>query len=559
MKKICILMIVVLFFVTGCSQNNETTEAQEAPVTIEEDIDGIAYRFIQVLRERKTDELLNNFEYDQAMTDAFTEKMIKDIYADLDKNFGDMEEVILSQQDQQSGYDIISVIVKHEKGYLSHNVVFNSDKLISGYNYRITVNPEEHVIDNRSIEEIAVAYANSLGQKDVDVLLNGYVYDATMASQFTKNTIESILDDLEKKYGAFIAVHTYTMSKQGVYDIVSVICEYDKLFISLNVVFDDAKNIAGLNYYETTDPNEDTSTFKEQDVTFGDEAWPLTGKLSIPEVDGPIPVVVLVHGSGPNDMNETIYGNKPFYDIAKGLYEQGIAVLRYDKRTFTHVSKFVDDTLDNFTIYDETVDDAVYAVNFLNSYEAYDFKDIYVLGHSLGANQGPRIALETDLSGLLLVAGNVTPLHELMLIQYNYIFKLDGVLADNEKTSIAAVETAVDKINSENIVDYDSTELLGIGANYWLDLRHYNPVVVAQGLDVPISIYQGGRDYQVPMSEFDKWQEGLPEADYYTYPSLNHLMIAGEGVSTPDEYKNVGNVDITFIQEMAEWIKKHRK
>ena len=64
------------------------------------------------------------------------------------------------------------------------------------------------------------------------------------------------------------------------------------------------------------------------------------GTLSMPAGDGPFPAVVLVHGSGPNDRDETIGPNKPFKDLAWGLASQGIAVLRYDKRTKAHASQF---------------------------------------------------------------------------------------------------------------------------------------------------------------------------------------------------------------------------
>ena len=53
----------------------------------------------------------------------------------------------------------------------------------------------------------------------------------------------------------------------------------------------------------------------------------------------PFPGVVLVHGSGPNDRDESIGPNKPFRDLAEGLASRGIAVLRYDKRTRTHAGR----------------------------------------------------------------------------------------------------------------------------------------------------------------------------------------------------------------------------
>jgi len=69
--------------------------------------------------------------------------------------------------------------------------------------------------------------------------------------------------------------------------------------------------------------------YRERDVTVARE-WSLPGTLTIPVGPGPFPAVVLVHGSGPNDRDETVGANKPFRDLALGLASRGIAVLRYE-------------------------------------------------------------------------------------------------------------------------------------------------------------------------------------------------------------------------------------
>jgi dipeptidyl aminopeptidase/acylaminoacyl peptidase len=76
----------------------------------------------------------------------------------------------------------------------------------------------------------------------------------------------------------------------------------------------------------------------EKEITVGiDGKYPLKGILSLPDnYDKKVPGVVLVHGSGSTDMNETVWGNKPFKDIADYLPSKGIAILRYNKRTFVY-------------------------------------------------------------------------------------------------------------------------------------------------------------------------------------------------------------------------------
>ena len=78
----------------------------------------------------------------------------------------------------------------------------------------------------------------------------------------------------------------------------------------------------------------------EKIVLGRDSEYPLNGLLTLPDdLSKPVPAVVLVHGSGPSDMNERVMKLTPFRDLAEGLAKHGIASVRYDKRTFAHARK----------------------------------------------------------------------------------------------------------------------------------------------------------------------------------------------------------------------------
>jgi hypothetical protein len=64
--------------------------------------------------------------------------------------------------------------------------------------------------------------------------------------------------------------------------------------------------------------------------------------LTIPiETNKLFPAVVLVQSSGPSNMDEKVGNIYPFKDLAEGLSEREIAVLRYDKRIFIYEKKWV--------------------------------------------------------------------------------------------------------------------------------------------------------------------------------------------------------------------------
>ncbi len=132
----------------------------------------------------------------------------------------------------------------------------------------------------------------------------------------------------------------------------------------------------------------------------------LPGTLSLPLGNGPFPAVVLVHGSGPNDRDETIGPNKPFRDLAHGLASRGTAVLRYEKRTKQHPI-LMSLTRSSVTVKEETIDDAVAAVEVLRNHNKIVPNRIFVLGHSLGGMLIPRIAkAEAGIAGLRPGAGS---------------------------------------------------------------------------------------------------------------------------------------------------------
>ncbi len=85
-------------------------------------------------------------------------------------------------------------------------------------------------------------------------------------------------------------------------------------------------------------PQEPTGNlpYYEEQVQFqgGADDVKLAGTLTLPEGNGPHPVVVLISGSGPQNRNEELMNHKPFLVLADYLTREGIGVLRYDDRGY---------------------------------------------------------------------------------------------------------------------------------------------------------------------------------------------------------------------------------
>jgi uncharacterized protein len=301
-------------------------------------------------------------------------------------------------------------------------------------------------------------------------------------------------------------------------------------------------------------------SFRTEDVTFGKNEWQLPGTLAMPAGKGPFPALVLVHGSGPNDRDESIGPQKPFRDLAEGLASRGIAVLRYEKRTRHAAAKI--GTIKNFTVQDETVDDALAAAEFLRNRPEFDAARVFVLGHSLGGYLITRIGQrDPKLAGLISLAGSARPLEDIIVEQNIYLASLQG----NGPEALKAIEKAKADAQRVKALTPESKgapgETIFSGPpSYWLDLKGYDPAVEARSLKQPMLILQGERDYQVTMTDFGRWKDALqnrPDVTFRTFPALNHLFETGAGKSTPAEYMSrPSHVSSEVIDVIAAWIAK---
>jgi pimeloyl-ACP methyl ester carboxylesterase len=130
---------------------------------------------------------------------------------------------------------------------------------------------------------------------------------------------------------------------------------------------------------------------------------------------------LLIHGAGPNDRDESMNANRMFVDIAEGLSSKNIVVLRYDKRTRAYASQM---SGTDYTLRQETIEDAAQAVALLRKQPEVDPERVYVLGHSLGGYAIPRIVTESDkqgsrIAGAVFLAANARHIEEVGLHHRN--------------------------------------------------------------------------------------------------------------------------------------------
>ena len=397
-------------------------------------------------------------------------------------------------------------------------------------------------------------------------------FDSEVKKGLTEKKLEYIWKSLLSQAGEYKAFGETRQFSKDNYETFIVTTVFSKATIDVKVVFTKKNLVTGFFFVPHSSDGEDSMNYKtppyvrkgsftSREVTIGRGRWALPGTLLLPGRKAPFPALILVHGSGPNDRDETIGPNKPFRDIAEGLASKGIAVLRYEKRTRHYGASMTSKELSSLTLSEETIDDAAHAVELLKRVRQISNQNIFVLGHSLGGMAIPAIAAkEPAIAGFIIMAGNSRPLEELLIEQYRYIFGLDSEMSEEEMNALKDLEEKVSFLHSGNVTTTTSKSKLPLNLPpaYWLHLNCYDPVEMASKISRPVLVLQGARDYQVTSKDLDQWKKAFSNnthASFRTYPALNHIFVSGEGKCTPEEYSAPGNVDEEVITDIYRFIK----
>jgi fermentation-respiration switch protein FrsA (DUF1100 family) len=391
-----------------------------------------------------------------------------------------------------------------------------------------------------------------------------YVYfDASFQAKVPAAKLQEMWTSVSEKLGKLQTVNIQSSKSQGDLFILSVEGKFVNDSQSFTLAYNKAEKIVGL-FLQPKAPSMDyikpsygdTSLYKEKEIFVTTEKHKLVGILTTPKKGVNYPIVVLVHGSGPSDMDGSVGPNRPLKDLAMGLAAKGIASIRYVKRTTIYANEFIG----VFTVKEEVLDDALAAIALARATPGVNKKQIYLVGHSLGGMLAPRIAsLAPDLNGIILLAAPARTLTDLIIEQNNYIYSLtkDTTAAGKKVMTDAQVEFAKSKLTTLGTTIKPDSIILGLPASYWVDLNNYHQVDVAKKLKQRIFIAQGGNDFQVSMADFDLWKSALGQRKNVTlksYVDLNHLLSTQTEKGSAAQYGKPGNVSSILIDDITAWI-----
>lgn len=264
-------------------------------------------------------------------------------------------------------------------------------------------------------------------------------------------------------------------------------------------------------------------------------------------VTTPLPVVISISGSGPQDRDEYIslvpQGYRLFRQVADTLGRRGVAMLRMDDRG-------VGESAGNFATATslDFASDIQAAIAYLSTRTDVDTKRIFLLGHSEGGMIAPMVAVnEPTLAGIVLMAGPGRGGREILRFQSAYAIEHDTTMTPAKRAEmLARVPQLVDS---------------ALASTPWLTFfGSHDPIATAQRVKVPVLILQGGDDQQVIATEAPLLEQafrtgGNRDVTTRVFPALNHFFIRQPG-GDPAGYSTLGtNLAAPEVLGMAvEWI-----
>ena len=388
-------------------------------------------------------------------------------------------------------------------------------------------------------------------------------FDPSVQSKITPESLYELWSKLNMSIGKFESADVVQSRTEGEFIVVVLDGKFQRDTQRFMIAYNKTEKIVGFFLQPKNNAPvyvkpayADSSLYKEKEVAIKGAKSNLVGILTTPTKVKIYPIVVLVHGSGPADMDETVGANKPFKDLAVGLAAKGIATIRYVKRTLVYPGEFNG----AFTVKEEVLNDALAAVELTKTLPGVDKSQIYLLGHSLGGMLAPRMAaLSPSIKGIVLVAAPAKKLADVMAEQNNYMYaqmkdttqSLKKVLAENLK------EVDKSRITSLGTMKADSV-ILGLPASYWVDLNTNDQVAAAKKLTKRIMVIQGGNDFQVGADDYAIWNSAIGKKSNVTmkfYPELNHLLSVQKEKGNAAQYQSPANVSPQLITDIATWIK----
>lgn len=279
----------------------------------------------------------------------------------------------------------------------------------------------------------------------------------------------------------------------------------------------------------------------------------IDGTLLIPKTIEKPPLAIIIGGSGPTDRNgnQQMMVNNSLKFLAEGLYINGIATFRYDKRIVKQMKLHAVD--EKNIRFQDFIEDAMAVLAHFEKDSR--FSKIIVIGHSQGSLVG-MVAAQQSADGFITIAGAGQEIDDVIIDQ---LAKQAPGLVDNARTAFDDLRANGVALNySQGLASIFRKEIQPF-VYTWMQ---YDPKVEIAKLAIPVFIINGDKDIQVQVSEAELLHRAKPGAAFKIIPKMNHIFkeIDGNALENSKSY-NIHNLPVMpeLIDAISDFIKKEIK
>lgn len=274
----------------------------------------------------------------------------------------------------------------------------------------------------------------------------------------------------------------------------------------------------------------------EKNIILTTPTGDIHGVLLMPDVEQPCPLVIIIAGSGPTDMDGNTIGsnlhNNSLKMLAEGLEAKGIASIRYDKRGIGKSQAA--GTSEEEMRFEHYIDDAAAWADMFGDDER--FSTIAIAGHSEGSLIGMVAAQKSSaVKAYISIAGCGRPAYE--------------VLEEQLKRQPEQVQREAAEINKElcegrtveNVPGYLAALYRKSVQPYLISWFRYDPAKEIAKLKIPVLILQGDKDLQVSLKDAEKLYAARMFSSFYIIEGMNHVLKhcdSNEMLGQLDAYQN---------------------
>lgn len=272
----------------------------------------------------------------------------------------------------------------------------------------------------------------------------------------------------------------------------------------------------------------------------------IDGTLLLPESDKPLPLAIIIAGSGPTDRdgNQPMMKNNSLKFLAEGLSQKNIATFRYDKRIVKQIQiRNVDERKARF---DHFIDDAMAILEHFSSDDR--FSKIYFIGHSQGSLIG-MVAAQNGADGFVSIAGAGQEIDNIVVDQ---LAQQAPYLQENARQAFDEMKTNGVSKNFDPVLASIFREEI---QPFMLSWMKYDPIKEIKKLDIPVLIINGDKDIQVKNSEAELLYKARPDAEFHIIPNMNHVLKHVEDMGLENQ-KSYTIHDLPVVPELIETIQK---